>query len=86
MQIQNFFGAGYYEKRKEGIPHLNELGITDISLKNGVLAITLLRPGLLIGKKGSTIDQLQKYLSEDKALLKIKIIESKLWSRTAVFN
>ncbi len=39
------------------------LGITRLELKNNVLTITLQRPGVLIGSKGSNIEALQKYLN-----------------------
>jgi len=80
FNIQAFFRAGYDENQQDrtDIPHLNELGITDVKLKSEILEITLLRPGLLIGLRGKTIGELRKYLSiEDKK--GIKIIESKLW-------
>ena len=79
-RIQSFFKAGYDENQyqRNDIPYLKDLGITDIKLKKDVLIITLERPGLLIGKKGKTFDELYKYLFiNDKH--KLKIVESKLW-------
>lgn len=61
------------------------LGITNIEFKFNkdllVMTITLLRPGLLIGRHGETIDKLSEYLSNGKKPVKIHIIESKLWNR-----
>lgn len=60
------------------------MGITDLqfAFKNAnliELTVTLERPGLLIGKGGSTIDALEQYLSNDETKVKILIIESTLW-------
>lgn len=49
-----------YDKAREQII---KLGISDLKiLENGRISITLLRPGLLIGKRGSRIDALSKYI------------------------
>lgn len=62
---------------------VERLGVTNIEMikskGNIELEVTLERPGLLIGKGGSTIDALQKYLSEVDNPVVIKIVESKLW-------
>jgi ribosomal protein S3 len=64
--------------------YTHQLGITDIKVKdnksNIIITITLLRPGLLIGKAGCEIDNLTKKLTEwmNKPVT-IKIIESRLW-------
>ena len=61
-----------------------QLGITKIKVNNKkskvIITITLVRPGLIIGVKGSEIDNLIKKLSEwlNKPV-EIKIIESRLW-------
>ena len=60
------------------------LEITDVVVKNKrsyvEVTITLGRPGLLIGKGGSTIDALILYLERVlEKKFEIKIIESKLW-------
>lgn len=64
--------------------HIFQLGITDITFneQDGVtmMNITLERPGLLIGKGGSTYDAVTKYLSKPERPVKINIIESKLWN------
>ena len=61
------------------------LGITNIEFHFEkdllILSITLLRPGLLIGKGGRTIDKLSEHLNGSKKPVKIHIIESKLWNR-----
>ena len=81
FRIQNFFKAGYDENQnqREDIPSLNKLGITDIELEGKKLVITLQRPGLLIGLKGKTLDELYKYLSINERN-GLKIVESKLWN------
>ena len=58
------------------------LKITDVNAKKKmnkiIVTITLGRPGLLIGKGGKTIDDLNGYLADRfKKEVKIKIIESK---------
>lgn len=62
----------------------NQLGITDIKVTNKkskiIVIITLLRPGLLIGKGGCEIDALTKYLfNRLEKDVDIHIVESKLW-------
>jgi hypothetical protein len=60
------------------------LGITnfEFEFKSNllVMTVTLLRPGLLIGKRGSTIEGLTKYLTSENEPVEIKIKESKLWN------
>ncbi len=57
--------------------------ITDFSVdyteEETIVKITLVRPGLLIGKGGKTIDGLTKYLNKYQPNTKIHLIESKLW-------
>ena len=58
--------------------------ITDIKVKKKKffleITITLVRPGLLIGKGGRTIDGLKKYLEKLlDVFVEIKVKESKLW-------
>ena len=83
-QFRMFF-EGYegYEAVVE-IP-IHKFGITDIQFNETDTAtemtITLERPGILIGRAGTVINQLKEYLSEHHgAPVKILIIESKLWS------
>lgn len=64
----------------EGVSHYVEptvdistytMGVCDLRLlDNGSFQVTLRRPGLLIGKGGRTIDQLEKVLG-----VKVKIVE-----------
>ena len=70
----------------DNLPNLISLGITNLKfrkIKNQIeITITLERPGLLIGKGGSTINKLSEFLSNcprDYLPVKINIIESKLW-------
>jgi hypothetical protein len=67
----------------KGYPIAN-FGITDIKFnitdKLIKMIITLNRPGLLIGKGGSTLDGVEEWLNSEKNTpVKIHIIESKLW-------
>lgn len=65
-----------------GFP-ISSLEITDLGFefKDGLteMTVTLGRPGLLIGKAGRTINELEKVLSEPDQKVKILIVESKLW-------
>lgn len=63
---------------------INTFGITDFKFREYrnyyQITITLERPGLLIGKHGTTIDALKKSLSDMyNKQVKIEIKESKLW-------
>jgi predicted RNA-binding protein YlqC (UPF0109 family) len=62
---------------------VSQLEITNLDFKitdeKLTLTVTLGRPGLLIGKGGSTIDALAKFLSTGSLPVDIRIIESKLW-------
>lgn len=59
---------------------LEALGILSIVLKNSEIIITLMRPGLLIGRRGDNIDKLSSYLSKQLgkkihiSLMKDKVI------------
>jgi len=85
----------YFLNYFEGIPRENidaicpmnvgSFGITnlDFDFKESlmVVTITLERPGILIGKAGTTIDGLIEYLNKgEKEKTEIKIIESNLWN------
>ena len=64
--------------------HILSLGVTGINLQfkddKILVDITLERPGLLIGKSGSSIKKLIEILSKAlKKEVKVNIIESKLW-------
>ena len=71
----------------EGWGSLNVLLITDIKFYNKdniiIMEITLGRPGLLIGKSGTTINKITKHLNDNDYMKEVKIIivESKLWER-----
>jgi hypothetical protein len=59
--------------------HLKDLFITDVRYKNKILTIRLGRPGILIGKRGETIDALKKHLEASLGEgLKIKIVENNI--------
>ena len=61
-----------------------KLGVTDFYFekfkKRLEITITLQRPGLLIGKHGTTIDSLIEYLSTKDLPVKILIKESNVWN------
>lgn len=83
--FQTYFDGCYMtEPHIENLP-TSRLGITNIEFEfKGdllIMKITLLRPGLLIGKAGKTINDLTEYLNHDDKPIEIQIIESKLWSR-----
>ena len=44
---------------------IDRLGITKLEVKGNRYVITLIRPGILIGRRGETIDALKKYLQEN---------------------
>lgn len=86
-----FFGLEDYDIPVNR-PSYIQLGITDIiSEQIGsslYIRVTLERPGLLIGKAGSTIDAVRQFLCEDFDIapyqLKLDIKESRMWIR--MFN
>lgn len=57
--------------------------ITDFTIdfleNETVINITLVRPGLLIGKGGKTIDGVRDYIRKFYASTRIHLIESNLW-------
>jgi ribosomal protein S3 len=50
------------------------LGLCDLEIVDQKLKVTLRRPGLLIGKAGSTIDKLKKFLECDVIIEEKKFI------------
>ena len=58
---------------------VENLKITNITIENDVVTISIARPGLLIGRKGENIDALEKHLDK-----KIKIVESFHWDQILV--
>lgn len=82
--FQNYFdGVLDYEPVIPNLP-LSRLCIESLNFefKENIceITITLQRPGLLIGKGGSTIDGLVKYLSDKDYTVKFQIVTSKLWN------
>ncbi len=64
---------------------ISRFGVTNLEFSEvdgrTEMMITLERPGILIGKAGSTLDAIQEYLSNHhERPVKILITESKLWS------
>ena len=61
----------------------SSLGVTNfrMSIRKGVrhVTVTLERPGILIGKSGSTINGVEKQMSQYMPT-EIHIVESRLWS------
>jgi len=84
-RFQIFFDGIYDEVPAQVSITTWQLGITnfDFEFKGNLLimTITLLRPGLLIGKGGTTIDLVSAFLSTNEHSVEIKIKESKLWNR-----
>jgi len=58
------------------VPTFAEMQVTDLSfnLRKNELTVELVRPGILIGKRGSTIEYLEKELG-----YKIKVVEKKFY-------
>jgi ribosomal protein S3 len=54
------------------------LGITQIVLKRGAIVITLMRPGMLIGRYGNNIGALEKFLIKNKEYRKLHIEEDRI--------
>jgi len=57
---------------------IRELGISNITYDKGIITITLSRPGIFIGAKGSNIDSFSAYLKTKMSFTEIKIIEDRL--------
>jgi len=80
--------SGGYSDPIINIPII-KFGITDIHFENGVetidMYITLERPGILIGRGGRVINNLERYLRGPQhsdmitKKINVKIIESKIW-------
>ena len=83
-KIAQYIGEYYLEKNnhnyKKTIEDLTILGITQIEHKNNIIIITLQRCGILIGRRGDNIEQLQKFLSIKTKYSKIDIKEDKIIS------
>lgn len=77
LLFRNFFTYNEFDSK------IYNLGITNFEVRklknNYIIDITLKRPGLLIGKGGSTYDNLIKYLNKHYPNTKLNIIGSKLY-------
>lgn len=75
--VASRIGQFYLEKNhgdyKAAEKEITDLRISEITVVNNIASITTARPGLLIGKKGTNIDALNKYLQAE-----IRIIEDKV--------
>lgn len=71
-QIGVFFlneNGGCYHKTEQLI---QKIGIAEIMLIGNKLTLTVKRPGLLIGRRGVTIDKLQDHLGLEIRLVEVK--------------
>ena len=68
------------EKISNTTVYIKNLGITDIEYENGIAIITLSHPGMLIGHKGSNINELTSYIKNivEFDFTDIRIVEKKL--------
>ena len=87
-KIRYFFeGEGTFPQICSSNVSILSIGFTNLEFKiklKEVVEITITatveKPGLLIGKGGKTIDELETFLSNNgKTLVKVLIKESKLW-------
>jgi ribosomal protein S3 len=81
--LRNFFESTEYSTANVPMS-ISTLGITHLKfrqMKSGTveITITLVRPGLIIGKAGKTIDSLTEYLSVGEVPVHINVVESRLW-------
>ena len=69
----------FYEKKhndqKEALSEIRMVDITNIEVNEDVVTISTTRPGILIGKRGSNIEALQKHLKEKLEIKSINIKE-----------
>ena len=73
LTLQGGVSPEHYKKAREAI---EVLGISGLDIHKNKIKITLLRPGLLIGREGENIDKLQAYLSKEyKKKMVIRIVE-----------
>ena len=83
-KIAQWIGSYYLGKNnsdyKKTFEDLTVLGITRIEHKNSTIIITLQRCGLLIGRRGENIEQLQKFLFSKTKYTKLNIKEDKIIS------
>lgn len=83
QEIARYISDYYVEKNKldcdMAIKEINMLGITHIKFQYKNIYITLMRPGLLIGRRGINIDNLTVFLSNKlHTKINVKIIEDKV--------
>lgn len=81
--ITRVIGYFYFERENENedvaCEAIRDLQIHKIEYTDGVVIITLSRPGFLIGKKGENIIRLTEYLKKEfKDMKEIKIIEDNI--------
>lgn len=84
-------GYFYFEQNRGDCSKANNdtfrLGITDLKIKGRNITIRLTRPGLLIGARGTNIEQLKHFLSHYyKKAMKINIVEDTIIPCLAVYN
>jgi len=83
-EIAQHIGQYYLEKNKRDYKKTREdleiLGVTEINHKNDTIIITLQRCGILIGRHGENIEQLQKFLFANTKYSKLNIREDKVIS------
>jgi hypothetical protein len=86
--FENSIGVNLNARINNTTLTIQSLGITNIAYENGIVTITLYRPGLLIGKAGRNIDSLTEYIKQhvDFDFTGIKLIENKLFSYLYTFQ
>jgi len=77
--ISNFYLNKNNQSYSAAQKDVENLKITNITIENDVVTISIARPGLLIGCEGENIDALEKHLDK-----KIKIVESFHWDQILV--
>lgn len=68
----------FQETYKKAIEEITALRISSIDFKRGDIVITLMRPGLLIGRHGENINALEKFLRKKITFKEIKIKEERI--------
>lgn len=89
--IARAIGYFYFERENkdegEAIEAIKNLQIHKIEYTDGVVIITLSRPGLLIGKKGENITSLVEYLKKEfKDMKEIRIKEDNILYHLYAFD
>jgi len=83
ITVAQMIGDFYLDKNKgsyeEATKEIMQLGITQLKVMGDNISITLMRPGLLIGRKGVVIDSFRAYLHLHlNPDVKLDIIEEKV--------